>query len=121
VLGFFVVSRALALAAGDNAAALVRLVFLWVAAAAATALLAFAQHWSGFDLTAALGFRDVLQIPAPGFPGRFAGTGTLNSRLTFAHVTLLPAAVLAGLWAAGAIRRRWVLFAAAVLLRDCLG
>ena len=121
VIAFFVVSRALALAAGDSERALLRLVFLWVAASAATAALAFIQHWSGFDLTAALGFRHVLQIPAPGFPGRFAGTGTFNSRLTFAHVTLLPAAVLAGLWAAGAIRRRMVFFATAVLLCDCLG
>ncbi len=122
IAAFFVVSRALDLAApsreGEGEGLERRLIGLWAGAAAFGAALAFLQHWSGFDLTATLGFRPVLQVAAPGDPGRFAGMGTLNSRLTFAHVTLLPAAALAGLWVAGALpkRERW---AAALALALC--
>lgn len=121
IAAFFVVSRSLSLASPASERGELRLVGWWAAAAAFGAALAFTQHWSGFDLTHALGFRPELQVPAPGLPGRFAGTGTLNSRLTFAHVTLLPAALLTGLLAAKALPRRVFPWAVVALAVDCLG
>ncbi len=93
---YFVVSRGLALARPD-ARALGRLVAAWAVASAATSALAFWQHWSGFDLVAALGLRLPVQVPAPRAPGHFAGLGTFASRLRFAHATLTPLALLLGL------------------------
>ena len=129
LIAFFVLSRALRLVAlgdphGDARGVEIlwlKLGGLWALSASGDALLAFAQHWSGFDLTHALGFRPELQVPAPGAPGRFAGMGTLSSRLSFAHVTLLPAALLAGLLAAGALPRRAAWLSRVAIFCMCLG
>ncbi|MHB8419005.1 MAG: O-antigen ligase family protein [Myxococcales bacterium] len=104
LVAFFVLTRALRLAQPTERE-LLRVIGLWAAASAAVSVLAFWQHWSAFDVVAALHLRHAIRVPAPESPGHVAGIGTFASRLTFAHVTLLPLAILLGLQIAGAIRR----------------
>ena len=104
LVAFFVLGWALGAADLDEGRAL-RLVALWASASAAVSALAFVQHWSGFDLLAALHLRAAVRVAAPESPGHLAGIGTFASRLTFAHATLVPLAALLGLQLAGAARR----------------
>jgi lipopolysaccharide transport system permease protein len=121
ILSFFVISRALRLLADSIPRALPILLSLWIGTASLTALLGFAQCFTGFDLVAWLGFRPVIQIPEPGYAGHFAAIGTFNSRLTFAHVLLFPLTCLAGLLVTGAVPPRLRTWAFVVLAIDLLG
>jgi lipopolysaccharide transport system permease protein len=119
LLSFFIVSRGLRLVSTRVPRAVPALLVLWISAAALAAVLGFSQSFTGFDLLAHMGLRPAIQIPAPGYPGHFAGIGTFNSRLTFAHVTLFPLCCLCGLLAAGAVPkglRPWALGALAINL-----
>jgi lipopolysaccharide transport system permease protein len=121
LISFFVLSRGLRLVSARAPRALPILLAVWITAAAFAAALGFAQSFSGFDLVAWLGIRLPIQILAPGYPSHFAGIGTFNSRLTFAHVTLFPLACLCGLLVTGAIPKKLRPWAMAVLGLDLLG
>ncbi len=116
---FFVLSRALALAGPDDRA-LSRIVAVWLAAATLACALAFFQRRTGFDLVAALGLRAAVRVVAPQAPGRFAGIGTFESRLRFAHSLAMPLAMLLGIAVAGG-RVRWQPWMWAVALAGAAG
>jgi O-antigen ligase len=105
LLAFYVVARALGVASPSDRE-LGRLVGAWAGASAVVSALALAQHWTGFDAVAALGLRSPVSVPAPESPGHLAGIGTFASRLTFAHATLVPLAMLLGLQLAGSRSER---------------
>ncbi len=121
LISFFVLSRSLRLISPRLPRALPTLLVLWISAAALAAAFGFTQSFTGFDLVARLGFRSPIQIPAPGYAGHFAGIGTFNSRLTFAHVTLFPLACLCGLFVTGAIPKGLRPWALGILAIDLLG
>ncbi len=98
LLSYFAMSRAAALSPPRT---LRWALAAWAGAAAFAGLLALCQHWTGFDLVAALGLRAPIRVEQPRHPGRFAGTGSFNSRLTLAHVLLLGAAMELGRRLAG--------------------
>ncbi|MHB1846643.1 MAG: O-antigen ligase family protein, partial [Deltaproteobacteria bacterium] len=106
-LSYYVVSRALTLVPERT----VRWTLsAWALAATFAGLLAFSQHWTGFDLVASLQLRSPIRVDAPRVPGRWAGIGTFNSRLTLAHVLALVLAFEVGRWLveAPAPRRLWL-------------
>jgi lipopolysaccharide transport system permease protein len=121
LLSFFVLSRSLKLVSDRLPRAVPTLLVIWISAAALAACLGFAQSFTGFDLVSWLGVRPAIQIPAPGYQGHFAGIGTFNSRLTFAHVTLFPLTCLSGLLVTGAIPARLRPWALVVLAVNILG
>ena len=118
LISYFVLSRAIRLA---HAALLPWCIAAWCTACAAVSALGFAQHWTGFDLVAALGLRPPIRVDAPESPGHFAALGTFSSRLTMAHVTLTVLSLLIGLWLAGALRGRVRLFAALAVALELAG
>ena len=90
---------------------------VWAAAALVPSALAWAQHYWGLDLLNWLGLRRrTIQIPARGWPGRFAAVGFFTWYQRLAH-NLTPPVLLAAAVAlhGGASRRiRWLLAVGAV-------
>ena len=114
--GYLLVSRALRLAGVSRA--LPRALALYLGVAAAAALLGVAQFRTGFDLLAAFGLRAPVQSLAPDVPGRFSAIGFFDSRLTLAHVLVVPLCLGAALLAGRAVRGRaaaWTALATALL------
>ncbi|HEY7726060.1 MAG TPA: O-antigen ligase family protein [Anaeromyxobacteraceae bacterium] len=68
----------------------------WAAAAAIPGLLAWPQHYTGFDLLQAIGIRARhVSAPAPFLPGRFAAVGLFTWYQRLAH-NLTPPLLVAG-------------------------